>query len=113
MYSGQMVQDVPIEASPAQFMTVIYSMEYDGEGNETGNETGNVRRIVLSIGKETLTRDEIMQRMGLKGSGNFRASYLYPAIEQGYVLKLYPKSDKRRDQAYYLSEKGLRLIDGN
>lgn len=48
-------------------MTVIYSMEYDGEGNETGNEagnetgnvTGNVRRIVLSIGKETLTRDEI------------------------------------------------------
>lgn len=140
MYSGQMVQDVPIEdissnrrnpvladvmaqldymekrgsglkkicnatkelesykeerkpqfkSSPAQFMTVIYSMEYDGEGNETGNEagnetgnvTGNVRRIVLSIGKETLTRDEIMQRMGLKGSGNFRASYLYPAIEQ-------------------------------
>lgn len=102
-------------------MTVIYSMEYDGEGNETGNEagnetgnvTGNVRRIVLSIGKETLTRDEIMQRMGLKGSGNFRASYLYPAIEQGYVLKLYPESDKRRDQAYYLSEKGLKLIDGN
>ena len=79
-------------------------------GNETGNVSGNVKRIVLSIGGATLTREEIMQRMGLKGSGNFRAAYLYPAIEQGYVLKLYPESDKRRDQAYYLSEKGLRLM---
>lgn len=79
-------------------------------GNETGNVSGNVKRIVLSIDGATLTREEIMQRMGLKGSGNFRAAYLYPAIEQGYVLKLYPESDKRRDQAYYLSEKGLRLM---
>lgn len=79
-------------------------------GNETGNVAGNVKRIVLCIGGETLTREEIMQRLGLKGSGNFRAAYLYPAIEQGYVLKLYPESDKRRDQAYYLTEKGLELL---
>ena len=79
-------------------------------GNEAGNVTGNVKRIILSIGGATLTREEIMQRMGLKGSGNFRAAYLYPAIEQGFVLKLYPESDKRRDQAYYLSEKGLRVM---
>jgi hypothetical protein len=79
-------------------------------GNVTGNVTGNVKRIVLVIGNDTFTRDEIMQRLGLKGSGNFRATYLYPAIEQGYVAKLYPESDKRPDQAYYLTEKGKDLL---
>ena len=79
-------------------------------GNEAGNVAGNVKRIVLGIGEGTLPREEIMLRLGLKGSGNFRATYLYPAIEQGYVAKLYPESDKRRDQAYYLTEKGLELL---
>jgi len=51
-----------------------------------------------------------MQILGLKGSGNFRAAYLYPAMEQGYVSLLYPESAKRRDQAYYLTEKGLELF---
>jgi hypothetical protein len=30
-----------------------------------------------------MTRDEIMQKLGLKGGDNFQATYLYPAIEQG------------------------------
>ena len=51
-----------------------------------------------------------MLRLELKGSGNFRAAYLYPAIEQGYVSHLYPNSAKRRDQAYYLTPKGLELF---
>ena len=79
-------------------------------GNVAGNVTGNVKRLILSIGGETLTRDEIMQKLGLKGSGNFRATYLYPAIDQGYVSRLYPDSAKRPDQAYYLTEKGLELF---
>ena len=112
------------KSSVAQFMTTIYSMEYEEgaskgadqvagnvTGNDSGNVTGNVKRIVLVIGREKLKREEIMLRLGLKGSGNFRAAYLYPAIEQGYVLKLFPESDKRRDQAYYLSEKGLELLE--
>ncbi len=79
-------------------------------GNAAGNVASNVKRIVLAVGNDTLTRDKIMQRLGLKGSGNFRATYLYPAIEQGYVAKLYPESDKRPDQAYYLTEKGKELL---
>ena len=79
-------------------------------GNVTGNVTGNVKRVILSIGNGTLTRDKIMQKLGLKGSGNFRAAYLYPAIEQGYVSRLYPDAAKRPDQAYYLTEKGLELL---
>ena len=79
-------------------------------GNVTGNVAGNVKRIVLVVGGGTLTRDEIMPRLGLRGSGNFRATYLYPAIDQGYIAKLYPESDKRLDQAYYLTEKGLEVF---
>jgi len=99
------------------FVTVLWRKEtVAGEtagnvaGNVTGNVAGNVKRIVLVVGGGTLTRDEIMQRLGLRGSGNFRATYLYPAIEQGYIAKLYPESDKRPDQAYYLTEKGLELF---
>ena len=95
-------------------MTVIYSVDYKDAGqvvgNVAGNVAGNVKRIVLVVGGGTLTRDEIMQRLGLRGSGHFRAAYLYPAIEQGYIAKLYPESDKRPDQAYYLTEKGLTLL---
>ena len=114
------------KSSSSQFMTIIYSVDYkdagqvagqdagqdagNDTGNETGNETGNVKRLLRVIGGETLTREEIMQRLGLKGSGNFREAYLYPALEQEYVSKLYPESDKRRDQAYHLTEKGLKLL---
>lgn len=79
-------------------------------GNAAGNKANSIKRIVIGIGGDTLTRDEIMQRLGLKGSGNFRAKYLYPAIEQGYVNRLYPDAKNRPDQAYYLTEKGLNLF---
>ena len=84
--------------------------EVNAIGNVTGNVTGNVKRIVLAVGGGTLTRDEIMQQLGLRSSGNFRSTYLYPAIDQGYIAKLYPESDKRPDQAYYLTEKGLEVF---
>lgn len=52
-------------------------------GNETGNETGNVndhmKKLILAIRGDTKTRDEIMNSIGLKHRGNFRATYLYPA----------------------------------
>ena len=99
------------KSSPSQFMTVIYSVDYNITGKDTGNVTGNVKRLLLVIDNDTITREEIMHRLGLKGSGNFREAYLYPAIEQGFVSKLYPESDKRRDQAYYLTEKGKKLIE--
>lgn len=116
---GYMEELKPVfKSTTSQFMTIVYSVYYKDTGkvagnvtgNVAGNVTGNVKRIVQVVGGGTLTRDEIMQRLGLRGSGNFRAAYLYPAIEQGYIAKLYPESDKRPDQAYYLTEKGLKLL---
>ncbi len=106
------------------FVTIIWRKEIsdntvgltagNAAGNATGNAAGNanykLQRIVLAIGGDTLTRDEIMEKLGLKSSSNFRDSYLYPALEQKYINYQYPDSIKRYDQAYYLTEKGLDLF---
>lgn len=42
-----------------------------------------------------------------QGRDNFRKGYLEPSMLGGYVAQLYPDSTKRRDQAYYLTQKGL------
>ena len=79
-------------------------------GHETGHEKATIRRIVMAIGGQTLTRKEIMEKLTLKGRDNFRTGYLEPSMSDGYVAQLYPNSAKRRDQAYYLTPKGLELF---
>lgn len=95
-------------------MTVIYSVDYIDTGNEMDQVAGQVRetvrRLVLAIGGQTLTRKEMMDLLSLKGRDNFRVNYLEPSITDGYVSKLHPESDNRPDQAYYLTEKGLKLL---
>lgn len=46
-----------------------------------------------------------MEKLSLKGRDNFRKGYLEPSMLGGYVAQLYPDSAKRRDQAYYLTQK--------
>ena len=83
-------------------------------GKATGKVAGkvdkNIARIILAIRGNTASTREIMAAMKLKGGDNFRSRYLYPSIEAGYVSKLYPDSESRPDQAYYLTDKGLQLL---
>ena len=72
-------------------------------------EDGNIIKIVLIIRGNTVSAKEIKKIMNLKGRSNFTSRYLHPSIEKGYVAPLYPDAPKRRDQAYYLTEKGLAL----
>jgi hypothetical protein len=71
---------------------------------------GHVVRLIDAIGDMTLTRLDIMAKLGLKGRGNFLANYLYPAISEGYVAMRFPEAEKRKDQAYYLTKKGKWLF---
>ena len=99
-----------------------YSQEDDEAGNVADDRTGQVAgqvagqvkesvlRLILALGDKTLTRKQIMERLSLKGRDNFRVNYLEPSMEEGIVLKLYPDSDNRPDQAYYLTKKGLQLL---
>ena len=72
--------------------------------------TDHVKRLVVVLRGDTKTRDEIMSSLGLKHRGNFRDSYIKPAIAGAYIAKLYPDSNSSRSQAYYLTPKGLKLL---
>ncbi len=79
-------------------------------GTETLLVDKKLIRIIQAIRGDTKTAREIMATMQLKGEDNFRKRYLHPSIDFGYVSSLYPDAYKRRDQAYYLTEKGLQLL---
>lgn len=79
-------------------------------GKVAGKVDKNIARIILAIRSNTVSTREIMAAMKLKDGDNFRSRYLYPSIEAGYVSKLYPDSESRPDQAYYLTDKGLQLL---
>ena len=96
------------------FRAVLWRPEAQEGGKERGTETLPVDkkliRIIQAIRGDTKTAREIMATMQLKGEDNFRKRYLHPSIDFGYVSSLYPDAYKRRDQAYYLTEKGLQLL---
>ncbi|MBO4874521.1 MAG: hypothetical protein J5542_04360 [Bacteroidales bacterium] len=84
----------------------------------TGNETGNeikidlfVKQVIVAIGSQTLTARSIKEKLGLRGDDNFRKNYLTPALESGYIAMLYPENPKRKGQAYYLTGKGLSVLE--
>ena len=64
-----------------------------------------------TAGDKTLTVKDMMERIGLKGSDNFRNKYLNPAIEGGYMALLYPENKTNKGQAYYLTELGKTLVE--
>lgn len=84
----------------------------------TGSETGNeikidlfVKQVIVAIGSQTLTARSIKEKLGLRGDDNFRKNYLTPALEGGYIAMLYPENPKRKGQAYYLTGKGLSVLE--
>ena len=91
------------------FRVVLWRPEVKERGEETGEVDDKMKRIILTIRGNTVSSAEIMKKMNLTGLDSFRKRYLIPSIEKGYVAQLYPDAPKRRDQAYYLTEKGLAL----
>ena len=79
------------------------------EGEVRGEVEGKIKKVVLAVRGNTISANEIMVSLQLKGEDNFRKRYLVPSMENGYVQMLYPDAPKRPDQAYYLTEKGLAL----
>ena len=88
-------------------------------GNDIGKEIGknalpdkgpnkNVLNLINVIGKQQLTLKQMMGTMSLKTSSSFHKTYLDPAINDGYVTKLYPDKPTSKGQAYLLTERGLK-----
>lgn len=83
-------------------------------GHETGHETEyvsvHIRKFISVLRGDTKSREEIMELLHLKGRDNFRVNYLTPAIKAGYVTMRYPDMPKHKSQAYFLTAKGLELL---
>lgn len=86
-------------------------VQEEGEvgGEVRGEVDGKIKKVVLAVRGNTISANEIMVSLQLKGEDNFRKRYLVPSMENGYVQMLYPDAPKRPDQAYYLTGKGLAL----
>lgn len=75
------------------------------------NLTSQVKKLIISIGNQSLTRKQVMLQVKLASSSNIMESYLKPAIEQGYVTMLYPDKPRHPQQKYMLTEKGLSVLN--
>ena len=67
-------------------------------------------KLIVVIGSETLSVKEIMERLNLKGGDNFRKTYLYPALKEGYIIMTEKEKPRSPKQKYYLSKKGKHLL---
>ena len=70
-------------------------------------------RLIMSIGTETLTRRGICGNMGVRARKNLWDNYMTPAMTQGYIKMLYSEHPNSPDQAYYLTEKGMKVYNEN
>ena len=106
----------PVFIQQEEFRVIIYRNVADTP-QETAQETQLVNPKILQLinclGNEYLSSQNLMKRLHLKHRANFRENYLLPAIQQNYVLLLYPDNPTHRNQRYYLTEKGIKLLKQN
>ena len=79
--------------------------------NKFNADNSNIIKLVSIIGKQELSVKEIMTSIGLKDRKNISVLYLNPAIQEGYVRRLFPNSLHHPKQKYLLSVKGLTLYN--
>lgn len=79
--------------------------------NKFNAYNSNIIKLVSIIGKQELSVKEIMTSIGLKDRKNISVLYLNPAIQEGYVRRLFPNSLHHPKQKYLLSIKGLTLYN--
>lgn len=70
--------------------------------------TEQVKELIRVLDKE-MDRQEIQEKLGLSHRENFRANYLKPALEQGFIEMTIPDKPNSRLQKYRLTVLGKQL----
>lgn len=52
----------------------------------------------------------MMEALGLNHRPTFRTNYLHPALNEGYIIPLYPEQPSHPKQKYRLTEKGKNML---
>ena len=80
------------------------------DGKKRGNVYLKIVSVVNVIQTNSLSVADIMERLGLSGDDSFRKRYLNPAMDEGYVTRLYPDKPTTKGQLYLLTPKGTELL---
>lgn len=80
-------------------------------GQAGGQPSGQVQVLINCIRDKVFSIGELQQRLGINSRRYIREEMVVPAIEGGYVLRSYPDKPNHPKQRYYLSEKGLKLVN--
>lgn len=122
----------PVFSQGTDFSVIIWRKNHEKAGNDIGNEIGNeigkdvgkeigkdalsdkcpnknVLNLINVIGKQQLTLKQMMEAMSFTSPSSFHKTYLDPAIDDGCVTKIYPDKPTHKEQAYSLTEKGLKI----
>ena len=95
-----------------QFSAIIWRPETEWGTNTdqvTGEVTGEVKRL-LGVLKGEMKRSELQDALRLKHEDHFRAAFLRPALEGGWVEMTIPEKPQSRLQKYRLTSAGRAFL---
>ena len=98
------------------FLLTIYrntpqdnSLNISKNKNITPQVTPQVIRVYRAVGDKALTKQQIMNILGLEDRENFRLNYLQPALAVGLLEMTIPDKPTSKNQKYRKSQKGKGL----
>lgn len=72
--------------------------------------TDQVFALAKVLANRELSVKEMMDGLEMSHRPTFRTNYLHPALNEGYIIPLYPEQPSHPKQKYRLTEKGLNLL---
>ena len=80
-------------------------------GHDSGHDVDMMKELVLTIGDASKSREELAKAVDISSRGYFQDNYLTPALRYGYIARTLPDKPKSKNQRYYLTEKGIELLE--
>lgn len=77
----------------------------------TPEVTPEVKKLLVLLKTETLSRVQIQQLLGLKDEKNVRIRYIQPALQMGLVKQTNPEKPNSKLQKYSITEKGMSVFN--
>ena len=105
-YAALAKADQTADATPVVefLLTVIYDTLREIAETQNGNThegvSAPVKHLLDKLGEDTLSAQQIMERLGLKSKASFRKVYLVPALEQKLIEMEFPDKPNSSKQRY-------------
>lgn len=117
------------KSTSCQFMTIIYSMEYEEQktvvsqqvgtklglswdqvGTKLGLSWGEVEKLFDAL-QQPISISDLKKLYGWSNTSKFKARYVTPLIEEQLVFMTLPDKPTSPNQRYHLTDKGTLLFD--